>query len=337
MHRPQAGDERRGAGVEEGLGESAHSGEQLAGLTDLAGVEYDDRADAVLPGRLAFSLTVVAPKYCGSTVPPRLRPCSSSLASRILPELAAPCPEKCSRSNPPERSKVRTPVGVAVTGLGPEPVLEVLPLVDGFGERELRIAVLRAQRLRVALAHPDLPRREAVQVPADEAVLRQELGLCGPRAVRRLQVDELPRHERLVGVHDEVLQLRAVLPQVGLHLHREELVEELGADVLELLLTLLGFAVGVLPDRGDVVEDRADRALAVLDPGGLEADGRFAREQPQDVLEDHGAVALLALDDVEARQSFELGGVDPLCTSVFTVSSAAWCRRRPCCPRWRSA
>ena len=71
------------------------------------------------PAGLAFSLTVVAPKYCGSTVPPRLRPCSSSFASRILPELAAPWPEKCSRSNPPERSNVRTPVGVAVTGLAP--------------------------------------------------------------------------------------------------------------------------------------------------------------------------------------------------------------------------
>ena len=176
------------------------------------------------------------------------------------------------------------------------------------------------------------------RLPADEAVLRQELGLCGPRAVRRLEVHQLPRHERLVGVHDEVLQLRAVLPQVGLHLHREELVEELGADVLELLLTLLGFAVGVLPDRGDVVEDRADRALAVLDPGGLEADGRFAREQPQGVLEDHGAVALLALDDVEARQSFELGGVDPAVhLGLHGVLRRAWCRRPPCCPRWRSA
>src|SRR3954447_3852622 len=47
LHGPQARDERRGAGIEEGLGEAAHRGEELTGPPGLARVEDDERADTV--------------------------------------------------------------------------------------------------------------------------------------------------------------------------------------------------------------------------------------------------------------------------------------------------
>ena len=44
---------------------------------------------------------------------------------------------------------------------------------------------------------------------------------------------ELPRDVGLVGVDDEVADLVAVLPEVGLHVLRQEQVVEAGADVLQ--------------------------------------------------------------------------------------------------------
>ena len=82
---------------------------------------------------------------------------------------------------------------------------------------------------------------------------------------------ELPRDVGLVGVDDEVADLVAVLPEVGLHVLRQEQVVEAGADVLQTTQHLRLAQVGA-HDLLDLVEECRHGARTVDDGQGLKGD-----------------------------------------------------------------
>ena len=269
------------------------------------------------PGRpffaqAAFSLTVVAPRYCGSTVPPRLQPLQQQLRVEMSSGSAAPWPEKCSRSNWPgaqqrayaggrrgHLASPRTaPRGTACSCTGSVSA-NLGSRYAGHSDRAL------PARTRISL------RREAAELPADQPALRQEARLLLARAVRRLEVHQLPGHERLVGVEDQVLHLRAVLPQVGLHVGREQLVEHLAPMSWSLRSRSCGSGVGAPARPWRRRRGSCRSGYAVLDRPGLEDEHGLAGLEADGVLVDDRAVGQLALEDVDAGQALELGCVDP--------------------------
>src|SRR6476469_10402205 len=111
---------------------------------------------------------------------------------------------------------------------------------------------------------------EAAELPADEAAGGEEPWGGAALATSRLEVHELPRDERLVGVDDEVVHEVPVLPEVGLHVLREELVEQHGAGVLQLRHPLARREIGILDDALDLGDPVPDELVAAHDRRRLE-------------------------------------------------------------------
>src|SRR5680860_807213 len=195
---PQAGDERGGTRVEKSPRKPADGGEQLAGTADLAGVEYDEGTVFVLhrPGRvLADGGGAEVLRLHGLATP---APLQQQLGIEDVVRVG------CAVAGEVQQVELARPQQLAdagrgrCDGLGPELLLEEEPFVDGLGQREPRVAVVRTQRPGAAVAYAHLAGREAAELPAHEAALGQEAWLGRPWPVRRLEVHQLPGHERLV-------------------------------------------------------------------------------------------------------------------------------------------
>ena len=186
----------------------------------------------------AFSLTVVEPRYCGSTSPPRLRPRSSTLRVQHVVGVGGAVPREVQQVEPARAQQV------SYAGRGRGHLAGAEPLSRNSCSCTGSVRAKRGSRYA---GHSDraFPARTRIsfggklpELPANQPALGQEARLLLTRARRRLEVHQLPRDERLVGVQDQVVHLGAVLPQVRLHRLGEQLVEHRGADVLQLALAL---------------------------------------------------------------------------------------------------